>query len=239
MTAFVRVLLFRLDEFLQHRGQLRIPKNISRLRSLVVRKVYSNAGGILLQLLRSGDGVGEMIAERKAIFGHLDNGRQNLGKTPGTPAIEQQKPCIDCARHGPRQQAIAVGELAALVLVVPFDCREFGRGSFGVHRPHFLRLRIVNQNHRVAPHAVVSCIHEPEDRLPRDDRVKRVSPGLQDAFRRERRLGLHGADRLKAPANHRAHRGRTRFSSVEGLPSGQGGEQGQPAQKRSWEFHTK
>src|SRR5882724_9901656 len=104
-----------------------------------------------------------------------------------------------------RKQAVALRQLAAIVLLIPFDRRQPWRCAFSIERYHFFRPRIVNQNHRVAADSVHRGVHHAEYGLPSHYRIERVAARLEDSFRRACGFSLHRRNRVMSSTYYWTH----------------------------------
>ena len=198
--------LFRFDEFLQRSREIDVLEDGARLRRLAARHVDAHRRRILPNLLRAGQLARQPLAERKSLFRELDGGLQQLLERHRAPVVEQQIPRVDNAGNPAREEAVALRQLPAVVLLIPLDRREARRARLRVDRHHLLRLRVVEQEHGVAADAVGRKVGDGERRLSRDGGVERVAATLKNAPRRFGGFGAHRRDRRRAPADDRPHR---------------------------------
>ena len=107
-------------------------------------------------------------------------GLQHLLEAHRAPAVEQEVPGIDDAGDAAGQQAVALRQLAAVVLPVPLDGGQLGRARLGVDRDDLLGLRVVEQDHGVAADAVQREVGDRQHGLTGDGGVEGIAALLQN-----------------------------------------------------------
>ena len=128
-----------------------------------------------------------------------------MRKTHRAPAIQEDVPSVDHAGNGAGQQGVVHRQPAPVVFFVPIDrCQSRGR-PLGVDRKDLFCLGIVDQDLRVASHAVERGIRHGQSGLSGNRSVKAVPARLQDAHCRPCRFELHRRYGVLAAANHRPH----------------------------------
>ena len=158
-----------------------------------------------MDLAGAGDCARQPLAQRESLFGELDRRLQHLLERHRAPSIEQQIPGIDHTGNSAGEQTVAVRQLAAVVFLVPVDCRQLRGARLGVDRHDLLCFRVIEENHRVAADAVGGKVGDRKRRLPCDRGVEGVAAGLENAPRRFGRFRLHRGDRRLPAANDRSH----------------------------------
>ena len=146
--------LLGFDQLPEHPSGIDVAKDVAGVRGLAIRKIHLLGGWIFLDLFRAGDRTRQTIANWEAVFGHVDCLLQHLGKGHGAPAIEQYIPRIDNAGQRRGKQSVTVGNLAAVVLVVPIDRRQLWCGSLGIDRVHLFLACVVDQDDRVGTQTI-------------------------------------------------------------------------------------
>src|ERR1051326_707990 len=106
MAALTLVLCLTLDQPPQGPSEIGITKDFTGFWALAVWQIDLHAGGILVKFLRGRQSGSQRITDGKTVLRQIDGFRKHLGKIHGAPAIEQDVPRVDTARHRARQKRI-------------------------------------------------------------------------------------------------------------------------------------
>ena len=180
-------------------------KNLAGLRRTTVRQIDFDSGRILENFLRLGDVGCAVFAQREAIFGQVDGGLQNLREGHRAPAVEQRVPRVHDSGESAGEQAVALGNLPAVVFLVPLDGCEFGGARLGVDGVDLLVASVVDENDGVTAHAVEREVGDCKRGLATDGRVEGVAAHSENLAGGFGGLGFHGSDGGVPSANDRTH----------------------------------
>ena len=157
MTSFARILPFRFNQFAQRSSEIGI---LEEFAFRVAFGLINLLAGRILREFAGGEAAREIGGKREPVLSDIDGLLEDLFEAHRTPAIEQDVPGVDGAGDRSRQKTIVGRNLAAVVLVVPFDRCEFRRCPFGVDGIRLPGFGIVDEDLGVAADAVTGGIHE-------------------------------------------------------------------------------
>ena len=205
VPALGLIRFFGFDQLLQSAREIGILENLAGLRRVAVGQIDFDGRRILENFLRLGDVGRAVFAQRETVLGQVDGGLQHLLEAHRAPAIEQGVPGVHDAGQAAGEQAVALGNFAAVVFLVPLDGRELGSARLGIDGIHFLVAGVVDEQDRVAAHAVEGEVGDRQRGLAADGGVEGVAAGVENPARGFGGLGFHGGNGGVASANDGAH----------------------------------
>ena len=121
------------------------------------------------------------------------------------PAIEQDIPGVDDAGDAPGEKSVALRDFACVVFLIPLNRRKLGSAGLGVDGIDLLLARVVDEQDRVAAHAVERKVGYTQGGLACDGRVEGIPSGIKNPARGLGGFGFHGGNGGMASANDGAH----------------------------------